>query len=235
MVWMRRISARISSRSLASRLDSGSSISTSGGSTTMARAIATRCCWPPESWPGSLSRLRLQPHQRQRLDRPGARSPPSAGAASPGRSRHCAAPSCAGTARSSGTPCRSRGPPAPARRCAARRARSRRRSAAAGRRCSSAQWTCRSRDGPSRATNSPRSTVSDTSRSACNWPKSRLTGRAAARGSRARRSASGATCRPARRPAGPSAGTHRPACPAGSGTSDGTSAISLSIDRADAG
>ncbi len=52
---MRRISARISSRSLASRLDSGSSISTSGGSTTMARAMATRCCWPPESWPGSLS------------------------------------------------------------------------------------------------------------------------------------------------------------------------------------
>ena len=55
MVWMRRISARISSRSLASRLDSGSSISTSGGSTTMARAIATRCCWPPDNCPGSLS------------------------------------------------------------------------------------------------------------------------------------------------------------------------------------
>src|ERR1019366_852573 len=53
--WMRRISARISRRSLASRLDSGSSISTSGGSMTMARAIATRCCWPPDSCPGNLS------------------------------------------------------------------------------------------------------------------------------------------------------------------------------------
>ena len=67
MLWMRRISARISSRSLASRLDSGSSISTSGGSTTIARAIATRCCWPPESCPGSLSACAVQPHQRQRL------------------------------------------------------------------------------------------------------------------------------------------------------------------------
>jgi hypothetical protein len=27
---------------------------TRGGSTTIARAMATRCCWPPESWPGSL-------------------------------------------------------------------------------------------------------------------------------------------------------------------------------------
>ena len=55
LAWMRRISARISSRSLASRFDSGSSMSTSGGSTTTARAMATRCCCPPESWPGSLS------------------------------------------------------------------------------------------------------------------------------------------------------------------------------------
>ena len=52
--WMRRISARISMRSLASRLDSGSSIRITGGSITMARAMATRCCWPPESWPGSF-------------------------------------------------------------------------------------------------------------------------------------------------------------------------------------
>ena len=52
---MRRISWRISSRSLASRLESGSSISTSGGSMTMARAMATRCCWPPDNCPGSLS------------------------------------------------------------------------------------------------------------------------------------------------------------------------------------
>ena len=55
--------------------------------------------------------------------------------------------SCAGTARSSGTPCRSRAAPAAACRCAARPARCRRRSAAAGRRGSSAPSTCRSRTG----------------------------------------------------------------------------------------
>src|SRR6266702_6350090 len=48
-VWMRRISARISRRSLASRFESGSSIRTSGGSMTTARAMATRCCCPPVS------------------------------------------------------------------------------------------------------------------------------------------------------------------------------------------
>ncbi|KYF92172.1 hypothetical protein BE20_12440 [Sorangium cellulosum] len=30
----------------------GSSARRSGGSLTMARAMATRCCWPPESWFG---------------------------------------------------------------------------------------------------------------------------------------------------------------------------------------
>ena len=42
-----RISTRIASRSLASRLLSGSSRSSSLGSLTSARANATRCCWPP--------------------------------------------------------------------------------------------------------------------------------------------------------------------------------------------
>ena len=37
------------SRSLASRLDSGSSSSSSGGGVTSARASASRCCWPPDS------------------------------------------------------------------------------------------------------------------------------------------------------------------------------------------
>ena len=40
------------SRSLASRLDSGSSSSRSFGSPISARPKATRCCWPPESWLG---------------------------------------------------------------------------------------------------------------------------------------------------------------------------------------
>ena len=31
----------------------------------MARAMATRCCWPPESWPGSLSPWPCEPHERR--------------------------------------------------------------------------------------------------------------------------------------------------------------------------
>ena len=46
-IW--RIWLRISRRSLASRLDSGSSRSRTTGSMTRARARATRCCWPPEN------------------------------------------------------------------------------------------------------------------------------------------------------------------------------------------
>ena len=42
-------------RSLASRLDSGSSNSSTRGRITIARARATRCCWPPESSFGSRS------------------------------------------------------------------------------------------------------------------------------------------------------------------------------------
>ncbi|KAF0132416.1 MAG: ABC polyamine/opine/phosphonate uptake family transporter inner membrane subunit [Xanthobacteraceae bacterium] len=47
-----RISSRTSRRSLASRLDRGSSRSRTSGRMTRARARATRCCWPPESWRG---------------------------------------------------------------------------------------------------------------------------------------------------------------------------------------
>ncbi len=44
--------ARIDTRSLASRLDSGSSIRNACGSRTIARPIATRCRWPPDSAAG---------------------------------------------------------------------------------------------------------------------------------------------------------------------------------------
>ncbi len=50
------ISTRIWVRSSASRLDSGSSKRKIRGSRTMARPIATRWRWPPESWPGLRSR-----------------------------------------------------------------------------------------------------------------------------------------------------------------------------------
>src|SRR5215207_8907167 len=45
-----RISPRISTLSCASRFESGSSKSSTSGSITRARAIATRWSWPPESW-----------------------------------------------------------------------------------------------------------------------------------------------------------------------------------------
>ena len=46
--WIWRSSICISSRSLASRLESGSSSSSMRGRMTSARASATRCCWPPD-------------------------------------------------------------------------------------------------------------------------------------------------------------------------------------------
>ena len=50
--WIVEISARICTRSFASRLESGSSIRNTLGSRTIARPIATRWRWPPDSWGG---------------------------------------------------------------------------------------------------------------------------------------------------------------------------------------
>ena len=47
----------------------GSSNSIRIGSILKARAIATRCCWPPESWPGNLSFCAMSP-TRSRYLRP---------------------------------------------------------------------------------------------------------------------------------------------------------------------
>ena len=51
----------ISSLVVESRLPVGSSASSSGGSPTSARAMATRCCWPPESWFGMWSARSASP------------------------------------------------------------------------------------------------------------------------------------------------------------------------------
>ena len=59
--WIRCTSARICTRSFASRLDSGSSIRNTDGSRTMARPIATRCRWPPDSCPGLRSSQSVRP------------------------------------------------------------------------------------------------------------------------------------------------------------------------------
>ena len=47
----------------------GSSNSISAGFIASARAIATRCCWPPESLPGYVSRFSEQPDASQQLVR----------------------------------------------------------------------------------------------------------------------------------------------------------------------
>ncbi len=39
----------------------GSSARMTSGSLTSARAMATRCCWPPESWFREVPRARLEP------------------------------------------------------------------------------------------------------------------------------------------------------------------------------
>ncbi len=118
-------SLRICTRSLASRLDSGSSNRNTLGSRTMARPIATRWRWPPESSRGRrLSSLRELEDLRRALHAL-RRSPPSAGPGSSGRRPCCRTRSCAGRARSSGTPWRCRGPSAPGRSPRARRWRSR--------------------------------------------------------------------------------------------------------------
>jgi Kef-type K+ transport system membrane component KefB/voltage-gated potassium channel Kch len=50
-----------------SRAEVGSSKSMQIGSIASARAIATRCCWPPESWPGNLSAWALRPTRSSSL------------------------------------------------------------------------------------------------------------------------------------------------------------------------
>src|SRR5258707_13486457 len=59
-----------------SRLAVGSSASTSSGFFTSARAIATRCFWPPESWLGRCSRWSARPTHSSMAS---VRSPRSAG------------------------------------------------------------------------------------------------------------------------------------------------------------
>ena len=83
LVWMRLSSSCIWRRSLRSSAPSGSSSSSTAGWLTRARASATRCCWPPESWAGlrwasapSSHQLAARPcARRRRRARAAARSP----------------------------------------------------------------------------------------------------------------------------------------------------------------
>ena len=87
----------ISSPIWLSRLPVGSSASRSRGSPTMARAIATRCCWPPESCGGKVVGARGEPDAVERRQR---RLAPLAARHAAGRgagSRRCPATVRSGT------------------------------------------------------------------------------------------------------------------------------------------
>ena len=66
-VWILLSSICICRRSLRSRAPSGSSRSSTCGRLIRARASATRCCCPPESWPGRRPPKPAQLHHLQHL------------------------------------------------------------------------------------------------------------------------------------------------------------------------
>ncbi len=146
-------------RSLRSSAPSGSSSSSTAGRLTSARASATRCCWPPESWRGLRFASARQPDELELV-----RDAPAhlvlwqrpCGAA---RTRRCPRRSGAGRAHSSGRRCSSGAGTAAGRRRSRRRAGSGPRSAPRSPRPSAAWSSCRTRSGPSRVKNSPRSNV----------------------------------------------------------------------------
>ena len=119
------------------------------GRKTSARASATRCCWPPESWRGSRS---PRPARRTRrsasVDLGRDLGLPARRISSP-KATFCDARPGAGTGRSSGRPCRCCGHAA-ARVMSRPPIRTGRRSARRSPRSSGASWSCRSPDGPSR-------------------------------------------------------------------------------------
>ena len=144
-VWMRRISSRSVARTLASSADSGSSSSSTDGWIANARARATRCCCPPESWCGyvlacgvsctssSISATRRGCRSRFILR---VRNPYST--LSPTRRGW-------GTGCSSGTPCPCCACGRACARCRRRRRRSTRCRRTRSRRRCAARWSCRSR------------------------------------------------------------------------------------------
>ena len=106
------ISRRVCARSLASRLESGSSNRYTAGWRTMARPMATRWRWPPDSSRGLARQVRAQLEDPGRLVDALLDLGSSAPWRSSGRRPCCRTRSCAGRARSSGTPWRCRARPA---------------------------------------------------------------------------------------------------------------------------
>ena len=110
--------ARIAAPVAESRFPVGSSASTTGGAPATARAIATRCRSPPDSWVGRAAARCAEPDPVQRV----RRQPPPLGRAGPRRTAarrpRCPARSGARRGRTAGTRTRSGTPaarPAPGR------------------------------------------------------------------------------------------------------------------------
>ena len=149
------ISWRRCTRTLASSADSGSSSSSRPGEIAMARASATRCCWPPESCAGYFLRLVGEPDQREQLGDARVDLGARPLACSRARRRCSSRSSGWGTARRTGRRCRSRASTAAGWRCRGPPARSRRGV------CRSSPAMARSSvvlpqpDGPRKQTNSP--------------------------------------------------------------------------------
>src|SRR5262245_53501315 len=74
-----------------SRLPVGSSARTTAGSCTSARAIETRCCWPPESWSVSLAASPARPTRSSASATLRRRSPGSTRSSNKGTSTFSAA------------------------------------------------------------------------------------------------------------------------------------------------
>ena len=145
-----RSSTRISARSLASRFESGSSNSSTVGEKAMARASATRCCWPPDSSARRALGEGAHLHQVERaLDLLGDLGRAAASAPAAHR-RRCRTRSYAATPHRTGTPSTRRA--SRPGRCAARRRNRRscrrcgccRPTAAPARRSRAGSWSCRS-------------------------------------------------------------------------------------------
>ena len=175
--WMRRISSRSCSRTLASRADSGSSSNSTRGRIASARASATRCCWPPDSWCGYFFACSPSPTSSSSSSARVAPVASALAAHAAARTRRCRSRSSSGTGCSTGTPCPCRACSPACARCPCRR-RAPRRSVGSSKPASSRSAVVLPQpDGPSSASSSPGSIRRSRPSSADIEPKTRRTSR----------------------------------------------------------
>ena len=166
---IRASSVCMRSRVISSSAPKGSSISSRRGRSASDRAIATRCCMPPESWSGRCLAKSARPTISTSSADPRLALARATHRAARAAARCWRRPCATAAARPAGRRCRSPGRP---------RARAaglpktstvpRRGLLEVGDQRASAS-TCRSPSGPIRATNSPAATLRSTSDSATTW------------------------------------------------------------------